>query len=223
MRIQLRRGILAATVLALAVGAASALAYSAVTGDGVVNACAKSDNGQLRLDTGGGCLPSEQALYWNQTGPQGPPGPSGTSRADERFFARNLADTNSWLTIVSGVWPSVRPNLTHVLTMHLGPGNYAITAEVIAGNSAGTGVVVCLLGNSSVGFTVAQSGVGNAPGFSIQQTLEAQGIFSLPQAADLELSCFNAPPWNGSQGTPAIGFADVQATKVDTFTSTQEP
>lgn len=46
-------------VLALAGG----IAYAASSGTGsVYNACAKTDNGQLRLDTGGGCLPSEQAV-----------------------------------------------------------------------------------------------------------------------------------------------------------------
>jgi len=105
--------------------------------------------------------------------------------------------------------------------MHLPKGNYAITAEVIAENSAGQGIVVCLLGNSTLGFAVAQSGVGNAPGFALQQTFEAQGIFALSAPSDLELSCFNAPP-NEPAGNPRIGLADVIATTLDTFTSTQE-
>jgi hypothetical protein len=53
------------------------------------------------------------------------------THADERFFARSLADVETWLPIVSGTWPDVRPFLTHVLTMHLDKGNYAITAEVM--------------------------------------------------------------------------------------------
>jgi hypothetical protein len=214
-------GVAAAAALALAGG----IAYAAATSDGTINACAGKTTGNLRLDTGNGCLPVESPIQWNQVGPQGPqgiPGPPGPSHADERFFARSLADPSTWLQIVSGTWPSIRPNMTHVLTMHLDPGNYAVTAEVIAGNYSGTGVVVCLLGNSTVGYTVAQSGVGNGPGFGIQQTLEAQGIFPMPQAGDLELSCFNAPPWIGSQGSPGVGFADVIATKVGTITSTQE-
>ena len=65
----------------LAVAAAAALvlaggiAYAAVQdGGATVHACALKQNGQLRLDTGAGCLPSEQAVQWNQVGPQGPPG-----------------------------------------------------------------------------------------------------------------------------------------------------
>jgi len=50
-------------VLALAGG----IAYAASSDTGsVYNACAKTDNGQLRLDTGGGCLPSEQAVQLAQ-------------------------------------------------------------------------------------------------------------------------------------------------------------
>jgi hypothetical protein len=46
-------------VLALAGG----IAFAANSGtESVANACAKTDGGQLRLDTGGGCLPSEQAV-----------------------------------------------------------------------------------------------------------------------------------------------------------------
>jgi len=218
---------IAVLVVAAVLAAAAGATYAATSGDGVVKACAGKATGELRLQTGKTCLPFENAVQWNQAGPQGPagpagpPGPAGVTHADERFFARSLADPDTWLPIVSGVWPDVRPSLTHVLTLHLDPGNYAVTAEVIAGNYSGTGVVVCLLGNSTVGYAVGQSGTGNAPGYSIQQTFELQSMFPLPDGGDLELSCFNAPPWS-PQGNPAIGFADVIATKVDTMTSTQE-
>jgi hypothetical protein len=224
---RLRLWTVAAAALAAALAAAGGFAYAQVTDDALIKACAKTDNGQLRLDRGGGCLASEDALQWNQTGPQGPQGvpgpqgPPGISHVDERFFVRSLADPGTWLPIVSGTWPDVRPFMTHVLTMHLDKGNYAVTAEVIAENGSGHGIVVCLLGNSTVGFTVAQSGVGNAAGFALQQTFEAQGTFVLDAPGDLELSCFNAPP-NEPAGNPRVGFADVLATRVDTVTSTQE-
>src|SRR4051794_13201644 len=39
------------------------IAYAAQTGgSNTVNACAKTEGGQLRLDRGGGCLPSEQSV-----------------------------------------------------------------------------------------------------------------------------------------------------------------
>src|SRR5437879_5311622 len=150
---------------ALALAAAGSFAYARVTEGDVIKACAKAQEGQLRLDQGSGCLPSEQAVQWNQTGPQGLQGPPGVTHAQERFFARSLADPRTWLPIVSGTWPDVRPFMTHVLTMHLDKGNNAITAEIIAENDGGHGIVVCLLGNSTVGFAGAQSGVGDTAGF----------------------------------------------------------
>lgn len=167
-------------------------------------------------------------LHAGPTGPAGPPGstgqagvkgPPGATHAEERFFARDLRDPTTWLPIVSGTRPDVVP--THVLGIHLDRGNYAVTAEVIAANYTGQGVVVCLLGNDAAGFTVGQSGVGNVGGFALQQTFELQTIFSLNAAADLELSCFNAPP-NDPAGDPKIGYADVVATKIDTVNVTQE-
>lgn len=200
------------------------IAYASTGGSGTINACAKTADGQLRLDNGDGCLPSERSVTWGAIGPQGPagpPGPSGTSRADERYFARSLTDVSTWLPVVSGTWPDIRPSMKHVLTMHLAPGTYTITAEVIAGNYTGVGVMVCLLGNSTVGFAVAQSAVGNEPGYAVQQTFEAQSIFPMATGGDLDLTCFNAPQ-NQPVGNPILAYADVVATKVDTYTSTQE-
>jgi hypothetical protein len=235
-----RRGfwLLAASTAGLAL--AGGIAYAAIPDPGgVIHTCFKpSDATKLGgtplsvvdSESGATCKAGDTALTFNQQGPPGPQGlqglpgpqgPPGVSHADERFFARSLANVDTWLPIVSGVWPDVRPFLTHVLTLHLEKGNYAVTAEVIAENDSGHGIVVCLLGNSTVGFTVGQSGVGNAPGFALQQTFEEQSIFALESAGDLELSCFNAPP-NEPAGNPRIGFADVVATKLDTFTSTQE-
>jgi hypothetical protein len=228
MNRRIRGSVILAVVVAGALAAAGGFAYAQVSGDATIKACAKTDNGQLRLDPGSGCLPSEQALQWNQTGPQGlqglpgPQGPAGVTHAQERFFARSLANVGTWLPIVSGTWPDVRPFLTHVLTMHVDKGNYAVTGEIVAENDGGHGVVVCLLGNSTVGFAVAQSAVGDAPGFALQQTFELQSIFPLDEAGDLELSCFNAPP-NEPAGNPRIGLADVVATKIDTVAVSQEP
>lgn len=200
-------------VAAIAVLATSAgIAYAGSSGDGTIKACAKSESGQLRLDTGNGCLPSETAVQWNTTG---------STSAAERFFYRGGANVPNWLPIVSGTWPDIRPRMTHVLTMHLDPGKYAVTAEVIAENDQGQGIVVCLLGNPTVGYALAQSAVGSAPGFALQQTFEAQTIFVMDTAGDLELSCFNAPP-NEPAGNPRIGLGDVIATKIDSATVSQE-
>ena len=52
-------------------------AYAAASGGNTINACAMKVTGQLRISPDGKCLPSEQAIQWNQTGPPGPPGPAG--------------------------------------------------------------------------------------------------------------------------------------------------
>src|SRR5882672_5639517 len=67
-------GILAVAVLAIAAG----VAYATVPdSNGVINACYKTQNGQLRVIDSGSCHPSETSLSWSQTGPAGPPGPAG--------------------------------------------------------------------------------------------------------------------------------------------------
>jgi Collagen triple helix repeat (20 copies) len=47
---------------------------------GVINGCYQKNVGNLRVidpSAGGSCRPSEIAIRWSQTGPQGPPGPQG--------------------------------------------------------------------------------------------------------------------------------------------------
>jgi hypothetical protein len=54
----------------IAVALAGGIAYAESTdGGATVNACAKTEGGQLRLDTGGGCLPSEEAVQLSERAP----------------------------------------------------------------------------------------------------------------------------------------------------------
>jgi len=54
------------------------VAYASIPdAQGVIHACYKTDSGQVRVIDDGACLPSEAALEWSQTGPQGLPGPKG--------------------------------------------------------------------------------------------------------------------------------------------------
>jgi hypothetical protein len=66
------------TVALLLVGG---IAYASIPdANGVIHGCRKNSGGALRVidtDAGQTCAGNETALSWNQTGPQGPPGPAG--------------------------------------------------------------------------------------------------------------------------------------------------
>jgi Collagen triple helix repeat (20 copies) len=69
-------------VISLAgVALAGGIAYAAVADSGgTIRACAKQENGQLRLvPSASDCLPSETAVSWNAQGPPGPQGPTGAA------------------------------------------------------------------------------------------------------------------------------------------------
>src|SRR6266498_1063408 len=74
-------GAAAGAVLLMAVGAG--IAYASIPGpDGVIHACYKNSTGMLiAIDSAASCPSGYTALDWNQTGPQGPPGP-GPSAAE---------------------------------------------------------------------------------------------------------------------------------------------
>jgi Collagen triple helix repeat (20 copies) len=73
------RSIIAIAIAAAALGLAGGVAYAIIPDSaGVIHACFKADNGQLRLTNTGACGANETSLSWNQTGPAGPPGPVGS-------------------------------------------------------------------------------------------------------------------------------------------------
>jgi hypothetical protein len=127
MRRRIRRVALAVTavvVVAIAGGVTHALAE--IGGEGVVNGCYMSANGQLRLidPATDRCLPSKTPITWSQTGPQGlkgpqgpvgPPGPgtqtisglvgmSGATLVGTGFTVRRTAVGHYTLTFPAGTW-----------------------------------------------------------------------------------------------------------------------
>lgn len=65
-------------------GSASIAAASVPSGTGVINGCRSTLLGTVRVidaETGQRCMGGEQALNWNQRGPQGVAGPAGPSGA----------------------------------------------------------------------------------------------------------------------------------------------
>ena len=74
MRRRSSRVVLAVTAVAIvAIAGAATYAVAEIGGGGVIGGCFKSENGQLRLidPATDRCHPSETALSWSQTGPQG--------------------------------------------------------------------------------------------------------------------------------------------------------
>jgi hypothetical protein len=77
MHTRFRRVALAVTAVAVvAIAGGVTYAVADIGGGGVINGCYKSQNGQLRLidPATDSCHPSETAISWSQTGPQGPKG-----------------------------------------------------------------------------------------------------------------------------------------------------
>ena len=82
MRRHFSRVVIAVTaVVVVAIAGGVTYAVADIGGSGVINGCYKSQNGQLRLidPASASCNPSETAISWNQTGPQGPAGPQGSA------------------------------------------------------------------------------------------------------------------------------------------------
>ena len=80
MRRRFRRVAMAITAVAVvAIAGGVTYAVADIGGGGVINGCYKTQNGQLRLidPATDSCHPSETAISWSQTGPQGPAGPPG--------------------------------------------------------------------------------------------------------------------------------------------------
>ena len=191
--------------------AAGGYAYAATSGGGggAVDACAKTANGQLRLDTGDGCLPSETAL---QLG--------GASHVDEWG---NYYGLNGGPRLANGVWPDIRGHQTVIQHFRLEPGQYLVSAEVLAQNRTGEGVVVCQIGGAPGYYTLAQGAVGTSAGFAQQQTLQQQGVIATSTPLDLDLVCWNATQGDAPAGEAFVNFYDMTATRIDSSTSNGVP
>lgn len=84
IKLDLRGRVVASALVCVAAAAVAGIAYASIPdSNGLIHGCyntGSNPSGQLRVvDTGKGatCSKNEQALTWNQTGPQGPQGPQG--------------------------------------------------------------------------------------------------------------------------------------------------
>lgn len=190
----------------VACGAAALVLASAAIGadgGGTLSACAKTESGQLRLDTGDGCRPSEHAVAL---------GNGAASRADERYYvAPNLRDPSTFLPLGGGANP------TPVVTSHVPAGDYAIAAQMTFNGTGGSGDVPCILVEPSGRTHGYAEESYDSPEFNHTMTID--GALSLAADTDISLVCWNIP---FSGGSASVRAADITTKTVDAASITQE-
>lgn len=169
-----RRKLAAALIGAAVAASVGSAAWATIPdgGDGVINGCYQKNEGSLRVidaDAGDSCRPSEIAIQWNQTGPQGsaglqgepgatgPPGPAGPQGPAGPKGDPGSSDAFSVEKANEFAIPTGPP--TAVLRLANVPaGKYVILANIVVGNlnSTETVPVNCYLG-TPVEFSPAYS------------------------------------------------------------------
>jgi hypothetical protein len=150
MRRRFRRVALAVTaVVAVAIAGGVTYAVADIGSGGVINGCYKSQNGQLRLidPATDSCHPSETAISWSQTGPQGPagpPGPAGPAGAQGPAGPQGIPGPQGRAGPQGATGPQGPAGPP-------GPGTKTISG-IVAGN--GTTII-------GTGFTVSRTAVGD--------------------------------------------------------------
>ena len=210
---RLRRCMLAVAALAVVGAAAGGISYATSGDGGTLAACAKNENGQLRLDSGGGgCASSEHAVAL---------GTAAASHADERYYkAASLADATTWLPLAVGFFGQVQP--TRVVSTQLAAGDYTMSAQVTAANRSGSGVLVCVFLDGSRIVGIGQAALGVDAGYSFQHSMTLSGALSLDHDATIDLSCWSSPKDPLAHGAPGVLVADITTTTVGSATITQD-
>ena len=198
-----RRWHVAAAGIAVVTLAGAGIAYASIPGPGaVIHGCYATRGGTLRVVDSAttACGKGEQAIEWNQTGPQGQPGTPGAEGA---------------------TGPSDAYFSTNQLFITLPPGNYALTAEVhtyVPDGTPTTGPV-----NQQCQFVAY--GTGNtthsvnpwmdvSPGHSIIQPVLGTATIVTDTFADVTLGCYSAA---------FVGSTMITATRVGALHDVTEP
>ena len=193
--------ICAATAAALV---AAAAAFGSDGGGGLA-ACAKTATGQLRLDTGDGCGPSEQSLQL---------GTGRTTAADERYYvAPNLRDPSTFLPLGNS-----QAQATAVVTMHVAAGNYAVASQITYTGSGGSGDVPCILLDSAGVIHGYAESTYDASARTV--TMTGDGALTLAADTDLSLRCWNIAI--DGPATVGVRAADITTKSVDLASIEQE-
>jgi len=207
-----------------------AVALAAITvaqGSGVINACFKVQNGQLRLVSAAGqCLPSEQAITWNQAGVQGPQGeqgepglqgPQGPQGAQGEVGPRGPSD--AWdvyrQTLVSITGTSLA-TANVLLSIDLPAGKFAITSKAnISSAGSGGGFVRCYTRSGSGWYDMGIASIGPNAGQTLEATLSTTFTANETTAGPLTLRCWREA---GVGSAPVSNIAEAVAIEVASIT-----
>ncbi len=214
-----------AAVTAVAVGS---IAWAAIpTGAGVIAGCYEKMTGALRVidsEAGANCRPSERALEWNQTGPQGPPGAAGTEVVGIRAIGSSQTPAGEVEVTARGTgpygFPAAGEEPTTVLSYQLPAGKYKLSTQIGVRKGSGSGEVICYVrGSSPIVTAFLRVAVGTGPGDSRMTTVGSDGFVNTdtfgPRATLACLQDANATPTGAD---PVVFYATITATSVASFT-----
>jgi hypothetical protein len=161
------RGISLLAVLVVAV-VGGGVAYATIPdGKGVIHGCYKKSSGRLRvIDTNAGasCGPAEEAISWNQAGPQGqqgptgPPGPSGAATTYNYRLGLMIPGTS-----VARAFCLPGEKVTGGGGFSTGPSASSVGLTQDYPISDASGVIA--FGTTAVGWQVASEGFGTVQAF----------------------------------------------------------
>ena len=205
------------------IGAASAaiivaVALAAITvaqGSGVINACFKAQNGQLRLVSGAGqCLPSEQPISWNQVGEQGPQGPQGPQGTQGERGPSDAWDVYRQAAVAITGTSYNTANV--LLDIELPAGKFAITSKVnISASGGGGGFVRCYTRSVLGWYDMGIASIGPNPGQTLEATLSTTFTANEANPGPLTLRCWRE---GGVGPAPFSTLAEAVAIEVANIT-----
>ncbi len=172
--------------LSISLAAVVVLAFSATAmaksplppPSGVIYACYKKMNGQLRIVSAANqCLPSEVSLSWNIVGPPGPQGPSGVVATST--FSGSIGTINSG----SSQWVFAGPtaNVTTTATQRITGAAQAPLGILTTGSTATFGYDLCY---RTAGTTNALTNFSGST-FSTGEVTDTAGRLSFTAAASV--------------------------------------
>jgi hypothetical protein len=208
------KGLILGAVIAVAL--TGGVAYATIPdGSGVLHACYKQENGQLRLvQAATDCNPSESAITWNQQGPKGdtgntgPQGPKGDTGAAGPQGASGPSDAYAGTAGPTALSSSAYSTLVLV---PVPAGRYVVQATVNTSSDTfpSDDLVYCLLT-----YSTSQSAAGNQLDAALVQVFTAaplMGTFSSTVPTYVAMRCTDA---SGAPNNVSYADAHVVATAV---------